>query len=67
MCLQQGKTSPISCSERTLSPVYPRIVVSWGLEYDGFGVDVALAAKLADVDGCEADLDTDWDDIVIVD
>ena len=26
--------------------------------------DVALAAKLADVDGCEADLDSDWDDIL---
>jgi hypothetical protein len=26
--------------------------------------DVALVAKLADVDGCEADLDNDWDDIV---
>ena len=27
--------------------------------------DVALVAKLADVDGCEADLDNDWDDIVV--
>ena len=26
--------------------------------------DVALVAKLANVDGCEADLDNDWDDIV---
>ncbi len=27
--------------------------------------DVVLAAKLADVDGDEADLDSDWDDIVL--
>jgi hypothetical protein len=27
--------------------------------------DVALVAKLADVDGNEADLDNDWDDIVV--
>lgn len=26
--------------------------------------DVALVAKLADVDGCEADLVNDWDDIL---
>ena len=26
--------------------------------------DVALATKLADVDGCKADLDSDWDDIL---
>jgi hypothetical protein len=27
--------------------------------------DLALVAKLADVDGCEEDLDSDWDDIVV--